>query len=128
MSEIEDVQHALSEWMEGLDDGDLERMVKTVDPEVVLCNEHQPTGHGIQAVREKYGPRMEAATFKSGFDLEHIKIYDGFALIVGHFKVDVSDKNTGQTSGGQGRLLLIYRKHVDGWKLLVDIDNNDEKS
>lgn len=126
--EREQVHHALNEWLEGLDDGDLERMVRTVDPEAVICNQNQPTCYGIQAVRDKYGPRIEAATFKSGFDIEHIKIYPGFAVIIGHFTVEVTDKASGQTGGGRGRLLLIYRKHDDGWKMLIDIDNNDDKS
>lgn len=127
MTDAEAVKHALNEWLEGLDSGDLERMVRTVDPEeAVLCNERQPTGYGIQAVRDKYGPRIESATFKSGFDMEHLKIYDGFAVIIGHFTVETTDKQTGQKGGGHGRLLLIYRKHADGWKMLVDIDNNDE--
>jgi len=128
MAELEDVKFALNEWLEGLDSGDLERMIRTVDPEAVICNEHQPTGYGVKAVREKYAPRIESATFKSGFDIEHIKVYNEFALIVGHFTVEVTDKTTGKTGGGQGRLLLVYRKHDDGWKMLIDIDNNDDKS
>lgn len=126
--EIDEVKHALNEWLQGLDSGDLERMLKTVDPDVVLCNEHQATAHGIQAVRDKYGPRIEGATFKSSFEIEHIKVYEGFAVIVGYFNVELTDKASGEKGGGQGRLLLVYRKHHDGWKMLVDIDNNDEKS
>ncbi|MEM8958762.1 MAG: nuclear transport factor 2 family protein [Pseudomonadota bacterium] len=128
MSDLEDVKQALNEWLEGLDSGDLERMLNTVDPEAVTCNEYQPTGYGIDAVRKKYAPRIAASTFKSGFDVEHIKVYDGFAVIVGFFTVEVTEKASGQTGGGKGRLLLVYRKHADGWKMIVDMDNNDEKS
>ncbi|MEM8975132.1 MAG: nuclear transport factor 2 family protein [Pseudomonadota bacterium] len=128
MSDIDDVKHALNEWLDGLDSGDLERMLATVDPEAVTCNEHQPTGYGIDAVREKYAPRIEASTFKSGFDVEHIKVYDSFAVIVGFFTVELTDKTSGQKGGGKGRLLLVYRQHADGWKMIVDMDNNDEKS
>ncbi|MCY6383162.1 YybH family protein [Hoeflea prorocentri] len=128
MSDVEDIKHALNEWLEGLDSGDIERMIRTVDPDVVTCNEHQPTGYGIAAIREKYAPRIEASTFKSGFDLEHIQVFEGFAMIIGHFTVEVTDKTTGHEGGGQGRLLLVYRKHDDGWKMLIDIDNNDDKS
>lgn len=126
MSDIEDVKATLDQWMTGLDAGNLEQMVATCDPDVVLCNEHQPTGYGIQAVRDKYGPRMEAATFKSGFDIQHFKIYGDLALIVGHFDVEVTDKASGEKKTGEGRLVLNYRRHADGtWKLLLDIDNND---
>ncbi|MEM9670297.1 MAG: nuclear transport factor 2 family protein [Pseudomonadota bacterium] len=128
MTDIDEVKCALNEWLAGLDSGDLERMLATVDPEAVTCNEHQPTGHGIEAVREKYAPRIASSTFKSGFDLEHIKVYNGFALLVGHFTIEAIEKASGQKGGGHGRLLLVYRKHADGWKMLVDIDNNDEKS
>lgn len=126
MSDVENVKAALDQWMLGLDSGNLEQMIATCDPDVVLCNEHQPTGHGIQAVRDKYGPRMEAATFKSGYDIQHFKIYGDLALIVGHFDVEVTDKTSGAQKAGEGRLALTYRRHPDGsWKLLLDIDNND---
>lgn len=128
MSDIDEVKHALNEWLGGLDSGDLDRMLATVDPEAVTCNERQPTGYGIDAVRAKYAPRIEASTFRSGFDVEHIRVYAGFAVIIGFFTVDVTDKATGEKGGGKGRLLLVYRKHAEGWKMIVDMDNNDEKS
>lgn len=128
MSDMDNVKAVLNDWMEGLDSGDLERMVKTCDPEVVVCNERQPTTVGIQAIRDKYGPRIEAATFKSVFDMEHMAIYGDLALLVGHFKVESTDKASGQMGGGEGRLVLTYRRHPDGsWKMLLDIDNNDHR-
>lgn len=129
MSDIEDVKNALNEWLEGLDSGDLERMVDTCDPEVVICNENQPTTVGVQAVRDKYGPRIASGTFKSGFDIDRLKIYGDLALLVGRFTVEFTDNETGEKGGGQGRLVLNYRRHQDGsWKLLLDIDNNDERN
>jgi ketosteroid isomerase-like protein len=129
MSDIQNVKTALNDWLEGLDSGDLERMVRTCDPEVVVCNEHQPTTVGIQAVRDKYGPRIEANTFSSGFDVEHLKVYGDLAMLVGHFTVEATNKVTGEKGGGEGRLALIYRLHSDGsWKLLLDIDNNDDRN
>ncbi len=127
MSDMDDVKAALNEWMEGLDSGDLERMVETCDPEVVVCNEHQATTVGIQAIRDKYGPRIEAGSFESRYDVQHMKIYGDLALLVGHFGVAFTDRASGAKGGGEGRLALIYRRHSDGsWKLLLDIDNNDE--
>ncbi|WP_299477772.1 nuclear transport factor 2 family protein [uncultured Roseibium sp.] len=129
MDDKDAVMAALNDWMEGLDSGDLERMVKTCDPEVVVCNERQPTTVGIQAIRDKYGPRIEANTFRSGFEIEHFKVYGDQALMVGHFTVEFTEKKTGRKGGGAGRLVLTYRKHPDGsWKLLLDIDNNGERN
>jgi len=126
MNESENIKAALDQWLNGLDSGNLEQMVATCDPEVVLCNEHQPTGIGIQAVRDKYAPRIKAAIFKSGFDIQHFRIYGDLALVVGHFDVEVTDKASGEKKTGEGRLALTYRRHPDGsWKLLLDIDNND---
>lgn len=129
MSDVDDVKYVLNEWLEGLDSGDLERMIATCDPETVICNQNQPTTIGIQAVRDKYAPRIAAGTFKSGFDIDHLKVYGDLALIVGRFSVDFTDKATGQKGGGKGRLVLNYRRHPDGsWKMLLDIDNNDQHS
>ncbi|MEP2706839.1 MAG: DUF4440 domain-containing protein [Roseibium sp.] len=128
MSDIENVKTALGEWLKGLDSGDLERMVRTCDPDVVICNEYQPTTVGIQAVRGKYGPRIATNTFKSGYDIEHIKVYGDLAVLVGRFSVEATNKDSGEAGGGKGRLSLIYRRHPDGsWKLLLDVDNNDDR-
>ena len=56
MSDIDDVKAVLNDWMESLDSGDLERMVKTCDPEVVVCNERKPTTVGVQAITRSDGP------------------------------------------------------------------------
>lgn len=129
MSNIDDVKYVLNEWMEGLDNGDLERIVATCDPEVVICNEHQVTGHGLEAIRAKYGPIIENSFISSKYEIEHIKVYGDYALLVGHFVNSVTNKKTGQKGGGEGRLVLNYRRHPDGsWKMILDMDNNDERS
>ena len=80
-------------------------------------------------MRDKYAPRIAAGTFKSGFAIDHIKAYGDLAVIIGRYTVEVTDEATGQKGGGEGRLLLNYRRHPDGsWKMLVDMDNNDERS
>lgn len=127
MSDIDLIKGALNQWLEGLDSGNLEQMIATCDPDAVLCNQNQPTTVGVQAVRDKYEPRIKASTFVSGFDLQHIKVYGDFALAVGRFSVEATDKASGKSGGGQGRLVLGYRRHPDGsWKMLLDVDNNDE--
>lgn len=128
MSDIEDVKAVLTDWLEGLDNGDLERMIETCDPEVVVCNERQPTTIGIKAVRDKYGPRIETSNFRSGFDIEHLEIYGDMAVLVGRFSVEFTSKTSDQAGAGTGRLALIYRRHPDGsWKMLLDMDNNDHR-
>lgn len=129
MSDIEAVKHTVKEWLLGLDSGDLERMVATCDPEVVICNERQQTTIGIEAVRDKYAPRIEANTFRSTYDIEHIRVFGDMALMVGHFTVSFTNKESGQKGGSEGRLILSYRRHPDGsWKLLLDVDNNDHRN
>ncbi len=127
MSDIEKIKFALNEWLQGLDAGDLDRMVVTCHPEVIVCNEYQPTTIGIQAIRDKYGPRIEQSIFKSGFEIQHLKVYGDFAILIGYFTVEITHKETGQTGNGEGRLTLAYQRLSDGsWKMLLDVDNNDE--
>lgn len=125
MSDTEDVKAVLNKWLSSLDAGDLQGMLDTCDPECIIANEKTPTTVGVDHVRGKYAPRIEAATFKSGFDIEHMAIYGDFAIIMGQFDVEMTDKNSGATGGGSGRLALGYRRHDDGsWKMILDMDNN----
>ncbi len=127
MSNEAAINAALDQWLQGLDGGDLERMVAVCDPEIVICNQGQPTGFGVQAIRDKYAPRIEAATFRSAFDVQHLKVLGDFTVVIGRFSVEVTPKGTNDVSQAAGRLILNYRRHPDGsWKLLLDVDNNDE--
>ncbi len=126
MSDVDDVAAVVEQWLTGLDTGNLEMMIETCDEEVVVCNEHQPTTVGIQAIRDKYAPKIAAATFTSGFETQHIRTYGDMALVVGHFTVEVTGKASGEKQNAAGRLALTYRRHPDGsWKMLLDLDNND---
>lgn len=125
MSDTDDVKAVLNKWLSSLDAGDLQGMLDTCDPECITANEKTPTAIGIDHIREKYGPRIEAATFKSGFEIEHMALYGDFAIIIGHFDVEMTSKATGEKGGGKGRLALGYRRHEDGsWKMVLDMDNN----
>jgi ketosteroid isomerase-like protein len=125
MSDQDDVKAAVDQWLVSLDSGNLQGMLDTCDPEVVTANERMPTTVGIQAVAEKYEPRIAAATFQSGFEIERTAVYGDFAMVIGIFSVKTTNKQTGETGGGSGRLALGYRRHGDGsWKLILDMDNN----
>ncbi|MGK0172001.1 MAG: hypothetical protein ACI9W2_003735 [Gammaproteobacteria bacterium] len=125
MSDIDDVKATIDEWNSALDDGDVERMVATCDPEAVTCNERQPTTVGAQAVRNKYAPRIAAASIKSGFDCQHVRVYGDMAIMVGHFTGEMTDKASGEIHRHERRLVLVYRRHDDeSWKMILDLDNN----
>lgn len=125
MNDKDAIKAMLNQWLTSLDKGDLQGMLDTCDPEVVVANQNTPTTIGIEAIREKYAPRLAAATFKSGFEIEHLAVYGDFAVLIGHFDVQMTNKESGETGGGSGRLGLNYRRHPDGsWKMILDMDNN----
>lgn len=125
MTDEDKVKAAVDQWLNSLDAGNVQGMLDTCDPEVITANEKTPTAIGIDHIRNKYTPRIEAATFKSGFETEHMAIYGDFAIVMGQFDVEVTDKTSGEKGGGSGRLALAYRRHEDGsWKLILDMDNN----
>ena len=125
MSDIKKLKAALDEWNAALDSGDIERLAATCDPEVIICNEKQPTTIGVQALHSKYAPRMEACTFKSSVEVEDIKIFGDFAVMITHYDVKTVNKKTGEAGGGSGRLVIGYRRDEKGdWKMALDVDNN----
>lgn len=125
MSDIEDLKKTVDEWNNGLDSGDIERMIATCDPDVVTCNNGVSTKVGIQAIRDKYEPRIAAYHIKSGWEYEHIKPYGDMAIVSGFFTGEMTDKKTGDLRKGEGRLVIVYRRLKDGsWKMCLDMDNN----
>ncbi|MAI61064.1 MAG: hypothetical protein CBB87_01080 [Micavibrio sp. TMED27] len=126
MSTLEKLHATVNEWNDSLDAGDIERLVATCDPNVITCNEKQPMSVGIQAIRDKYEPRIAAAHFKSTVEIEDTQIFGDFAVMVTHFNVEMTDKKTGDKRNGKGRLVLGYRLDENGeWKMALDVDNND---
>ncbi len=125
MSDTEDIKAAVNQWLTSLDCGNLQGMLDTCDPQCIVANEGTPTTIGVDHVRTKYAPRIEAATFKSGFDIEHMVVHGDFAIVMGNFDVEITDKTSGEQRAGGGRLALGYRRHDDGsWKMILDMDNN----
>lgn len=125
MSDIDDIKAAVDEWNNGLDGGDIERMIASCDSDVITCNNGQALTVGTQAIRDKYEPRIAAFDIRSTYDYEHIKIFGDFAVVVGEFGGEMTDKATGDTRGASGRLLIGYRRNEKGeWKMALDVDNN----
>ncbi|ASJ71229.1 YybH family protein [Granulosicoccus antarcticus] len=126
MSDIEALKSALAAWIDALDGGDIDRLVATCDPGVIVCNENQPTSIGVELLREKYASRMDSFAFKSAVEIEEIRLFGDFAIMITHFDVQMTNKDTGQLGGGRGRLIIGYRKNEHGeWKMALDVDNND---
>ena len=125
MSDIEDIKAVIDTWNNGLDNGNIEQMITTCDPQVITLNNRQPMTVGSQAIRDKYVPRIEAADITSRFDIEHIELYGDVAVVVGEFGGEMKDKKTGEIRTPEGRLTLVYQRGTDGaWKMILDIDNN----
>lgn len=126
MNDLEQLHAAVDEWNAALDCGDIDRLVATTDPDIMICNEYQPTIIGSQGLRDKYAPRLEAFHFKSTVDIHETKVFGDFAIMILTFYVKTTDKVTGKQGGGTGRLVLGYRRDPQGaWKMVLDVDNNE---
>ena len=125
MNDAEQLHAALDEWNAALDGGDIDRLVATADPNIIICNERTPTSVGLTALRNKYAPRIEAFHFKSTVDVHETQIFGDFGVMVLTFKVKTTHKESGEEGYGSGRLILGYRRDAQGnWKIALDVDNN----
>lgn len=125
MTEREEIEAAIKEWNEGLDSGDIERMVASCHPDVMTVNERQPVTVGTQAIRDKYNPRIAAAEITSGYDIEDLQFYGDTAIVSGRFYGTMKMRDTGDVKKPEGRLVLGYKRDETGaWKMFLDIDNN----
>lgn len=125
MTEREKIQSAINEWNNGLDSGDIERMVASCHPDVITINERQPVTVGIQAIRDKYNPRIAAAEITSNYDIEELQFYGDTAIVSGRFYGTMRMRNTGEVRNPEGRLVLGYKRDEAGtWQMFLDLDNN----
>ena len=126
MNDIDKLKAALDEWNAALDSGDIDRLVATCDPDVIVCNENTPTTVGVSFIRDKYASRMKQFDFESKVDIKEIQLFGDFAVLVTHFDVKAVHKETKEVGGGKGRLVIGYRKDQHGeWKMALDVDNNE---
>ena len=125
MTEREEIQAAINEWNNGLDSGDIERMVASCHPDVMTVNERQPVTVGTQAIRDKYNPRIAAAEITSGYDIEELQFFGDTAIVSGRFYGTMKMRDTGDVKKPEGRLVLGYKRDASGaWKMFLDLDNN----
>lgn len=121
----DEIQAAIDEWNNGLDSGDIERMVASCDPDVMTINERQPVTVGTQAIRDKYNPRIAAAEITSGYDIEELQDYGDTVIVSGRFYGTMKMRDTGEVKTPEGRLVLGYKRDEAGaWKMFLDLDNN----
>ncbi len=125
MLERQEIQDTINNWNGGLDAGDIDRMVDTCHVKTITVNEGQATTVGVQSIRDKYIPRIEAAEITSGFDIEELEFYGDTAIVVGRFYGTMKMRDTGDIREAEGRLVLVYKRDPSGaWKMILDMDNN----
>ncbi|CAB9522189.1 expressed unknown protein [Seminavis robusta] len=123
----QEIQSAVQAWLQGLDNGNLDEMVKYTDDSVIICNEHTKTTVGVQALKDKYGPLIAAMNFESTCTVQELLVFGDFAFWVGRFTANAKSKVTGESlKKAEGRLVMALRKVGGTWKVFLDVDNNDE--
>ncbi len=125
MTVRQEIEAVINIWNNGLDNGDIEAMVSTCHKDTMTVNERQPVTIGVQAIRDKYIPRIEAAEITSGFDIEELQVFDNVAVVAGRFYGTMKMRDTGDIRSPEGRLVLVYQCDQNGdWKMILDMDNN----
>jgi len=120
-----EIEKVINAWNNGLDNGDIEAMVKTCHENTMTVNERQPVTVGVQAIRDKYIPRIKAAEITSGYDIEELQIFGDVAVVSGRFYGTMKIRDTGEVRNPEGRLVLVYQRDTAGaWKMILDMDNN----
>jgi len=125
MTQREEIEAAIDIWNNGLDNGDIEAMISSCHADCMTVNERQAVTIGVQAIRDKYIPRIEAAEIVSGFDIQDLQFYGDVAIVAGRFYGTMTDRKTGEVRKPEGRLVLVYQRDAAGeWKMILDLDNN----
>jgi len=122
-SEETAIRGKMQQWLAAYNSKDIDALLSLYSDKIYFANNSSSLKLGTEAIRRNFAPQFASSARTSiDFSEELITIGETLAHIGGKYRVNIP-QDDGNILNAYGRVLLIFEKENDEWKLIVDIDN-----
>ncbi len=123
------INKAKTEYREAFNKGEPSRILKIADPEVVNFSEGQPSGRGLESLKQHLDNFFALYTAELTVIIAEIRVGSDIAHDYGWNELTLTPKAGGEAIYRRYRYVDVWRKNHEGqWKLWMYIDNADVKN
>ncbi len=123
-SDEDTVRGLMKNWLDAYNTKNIEALMSLYSDQIYYANNGSDLERSTASIRQSYAAQFKAATgITIDFSEELINVGPKLAHIAGKYRVNIPQKD-GTSNHTYGRVLLIFEKQSEGWKLIVDFDNN----
>ncbi len=117
------IRGLMQQWLRAYNAKDIDGLLSLYSDKIYFANNGNRIKQGPAAVRQHFSPQFTANTETTiNFSEEIVAVSETLAHIGGKYRVNIPQAD-GDTAYAYGRVLLIFEKEDDQWKLIVDFDN-----
>ncbi|MCK0070821.1 YybH family protein [Kordiimonas laminariae] len=117
------IRGKMQAWLDAYNTKDISALMALYGDRIYYANNGSDLVTSIEQIRANYGAQFKAgggATVE--FSEELVTVGEKLAHIAGKYRVNIP-QGDGKAQSFYGRVLLIFEKQTDEWKLVVDFDN-----
>lgn len=113
----------MQNWLDAFNNKDIDALMSIYSNKIYYANNGNSLERSVQSIRENYAAGFKAAPEVTiDFSEELVSTGEKLAHIAGKYRVNIPAAD-GSTQHRYGRVLLIFEKQGDAWKMVVDFDN-----
>lgn len=118
------IRGLMQQWLTAYNSKDIDGLMALYSDDIYYANNGNSLTRSKEAIRRNYAPQFKnAPTVTIDFIEEITNASPSLGHIAGKYRVNIPQAD-GTTAHAYGRVLLIFRKENDQWKLIVDFDNS----
>ena len=122
--ELTKVRENLEQWLAAFNAKDIGALLSLYDPESVYANAGSPLMTGVDQIKPWYENVFPVLSGQLLYKEETAFIEGNMAMLIGKYYFQPPADSPEDAEGATGRVVLVYRKSIDGrWLLLFDMDN-----
>ncbi|WP_262694206.1 YybH family protein [Kordiimonas aquimaris] len=117
------VRGLMSSWLAAYNTKDIDALMSLYSDKIYYANNGNNLVRDTQTIRQNYSHQFDSGS-KTTIDFaeELITVGEKLAHIAGKYRVNIPQAD-GSKQNAYGRVLLIFEKQDEQWKLIVDFDN-----
>lgn len=121
--EVPVVRVLMQRWLDAFNSKDIDALMALYSEKIYYANNGNSLERNLDTMRASYMAGFKAAPYVTiNFSEELINTGETLAHIAGKYRINIPASD-GSVNHVYGRVLLIFEKEGDDWKMIVDFDN-----